>query len=446
MRRPHLSTVLATLLWICLAVSAEAADPAPSADPTLDPLVEKLRDPDWKVRDRAAEELAALGEKAEPKLRKRLADAKDPDERSKIEGLLAALEQSRKSGPALVTIRKTGARPKELLDELAKQAGVEFAAGTENLLEGITRQAVDVDLERVPMWQALLDVSGRCGLAFHAVDDKKKIQLQTAGAAPAAPAAVAGPFLVTVHRIEMNLSKARDFAGRRPLNANNNAFQNPPCRLYLFAWAEPRVEPLQWFVDSIDECVTDTDKTVDAGPARGPFGRSSGPVNSMNETHLTLNLPADAGTAIKRLKMTGRFVTRKATQTLEIPDVLTVRNAEYMVGGFRVVIVHVNKVVDGQYAYEIVAHRDGKPQADWDVFRSLFDRHGCRLIDDQGTPLSSRGGGGSYGPDEVRITRTLACDARDGKKAGEPAKLVWEFPTEVQQVRVALEFRDIPLP
>lgn len=152
MRRPHFFAAHATVLLTSLILFAavDAADPAPADEPKIDALVARLSDADWKARDRAAEELTALGEKAEPSLRKRLAEAKDPEERSRIDGLLAAIERWRQEGPALVTMKHTGAKPKEVFEDLAKQAGVAFAAGTENLFDGASQQAVAVNLERVP--------------------------------------------------------------------------------------------------------------------------------------------------------------------------------------------------------------------------------------------------------------------------------------------------------
>ena len=442
MRRSSVLTVLALVVLAFAAPAPHAAEPEADADA----LVRKLGDADWKAREKAADQLTRLGDQAESPLRKRLVEVKDPEERSRVEGLLGAIERSRQNGPSLVTLRKTAATPKEVFAEIANQTGVEFAPGTDNLVQGVSAQSIDVDFDHVPLWQALLDVSRTCGLSFHSIDEKKKVALEAVNdALSAPPAATAGPFLVTLNHIEINFSKGRAFAGRRPNNVENNRFQKPACRMYLYAWGEPRLQPLLWFIDSVDECVTEGGNPGGAAPG-GRMSRASGQVNSPNETQFSLDLPRDAGGSIKRLKMTGRFVLGKGTQTLEIPNILSVRDANYVLGGFRLKVVQVNKVVDGQYAYEMVAYRDGKPQADWDAFRMLVDRRGCRLVDAEGTALNFRGGGGSYGPDEFRITQSLTCEARGGKIAGEPVKLVWEFPTEVQQVRVSLEFCDIPLP
>jgi hypothetical protein len=283
------------------------------------------------------------------------------------------------------------------------------------------------------------------------VNDAGQIVLQPGSPdTPAAPAAAAGAFLVTVNRVEVNLSRGRDFAGQKPMNARNNDFQNPPCRLYLFAWGEPRLKPIRWSIDSVEECVTDNGKSLAARGGFGPVGGSvaSGRVNDRNETHVALSGDVEGAKRIQRLKLNARFVLRRATQTLEVPDILTVRNSKHLLGGFPIEIVHVNKIVDGQYGYEIVARRGSRTQADWELFKSLMDQSPCRLLDAGGKALGFRGGGGSYGPDEVRLTNTLATEplGGGGKAAGEPVKLVWEFPSEVEQVPVALEFHDVPLP
>jgi len=90
----------------------------------------------------------------------------------------------------------------------------------------------------------------------------------------------------------------------------------------------------------------------------------------------------------------------------------------------------------------------GKSQAEWELFKALLDHHPVRLQDAKGTALGFSGGGASYGPDEVRITNNVRCEplGGGGKAAGEPVTLVWEFPSEVEQVSVPLEFRDVPLP
>jgi hypothetical protein len=295
----------------------------------------------------------------------------------------------------------------------------------------------------------VLGLCSKTGLAFHSINKDGQLVLQAASPeVPSAPAAAAGPFLVSLNRVEVNISRGRDFAGLKPMNARNNDFQTPPCQLYLFAWGEPRLKPVRWFVDAVEECVTDNG--VELAPRNRPPGATvaGGRVNTANETQLTLLGNVEGAKRIERLKVKARFVLQRETQKLELDNVLAVRNSPHIVMGFAVEIVHVNKVVEGQYAYELVAKRGGKSQAEWELFKSMLDVSPVRLLDADGKALGFSGGGSSYGRDEVRITNTLRCEARGGggKAPGEPVKLVWEFPSEVEQVSVPLEFRDVPLP
>jgi len=443
----------AAVLAIGLPIAAipASADPAaqqPSADKVHE-LVARLSDDDWKARDKAQEQLAAMGEAAEGPLRERLREPKlDAEERSRVEAVLQKLEAARQSGPSRVTFRKSAAAPAEVLAAITQQTKVAFAPGTDNLLADA--KPFDADFTAAPLWQAVLEVSSKTGLTFHSLNKDGQVVLQPATTdIPTAPAAAAGPFLVTLSRVEVNISRGRDFAGQKPMNARNNDFQSPPCQLYLFAWGEPRLKPIRWFVDSIEECVTDNGAKLEPRRGWGEGGSvTGGRVNGLGETQLTLLGNLEGAKRIERLRVRARFVLQRQTQKLELGDVLTLRNSRQLVGGFPVEIVQVNKVVDGQYAYELLAKRGGKSQAEWELFKALLDHHPVRLQDAKGTALGFSGGGASYGPDEVRITNNVRCEplGGGGKAAGEPVTLVWEFPSEVEQVSVPLEFRDVPLP
>jgi hypothetical protein len=132
----RLRAVLAGVLvlsFVCgpMAVLAPAdpATPPPPAE-QVRPLVRDLSNEDWKVRDRAQEQLTAMGGAAEGPLRERLKHSKlDPEERSRIENVLKKIEEARKSGPAVVDLRRAGASPREVLAAITEQTKVSFAPG-----------------------------------------------------------------------------------------------------------------------------------------------------------------------------------------------------------------------------------------------------------------------------------------------------------------------------
>jgi hypothetical protein len=130
---------------------------------------------------------------------------------------------------------------------------------------------------------------------------------------------------------------------------------------------------------------------------------------------------------------------------LEIPNILTVKNSTHMLAGFRLVIAGVNKIGDGRYAYDISVFKDAHSDAEFSSFQALLNSYECKLLDANGQALTYNGGNSSYAPDKLSFSNTLSND-RGGVKAGEPVKLVWEYPWPTEQVMVPLEFRDIELP
>ena len=73
------------------------------------------------------------------------------------------------------------------------------------------------------------------------------------------------------------------------------------------------------------------------------------------------------------------------------------------------------------------------------------DRYPVRLLAADGRSLQLQGGSASHGPDAVQLTQTFKTGA-GAQAVGDPAKLTWEFPIEVEQVPAVFEFSDVPLP
>jgi hypothetical protein len=407
-------------------------------------LVGALSGDDWKERQKARDELGAMGPLAEAELRARLKDKPDPETMMAIEALLQQIAEGARIAPTLITLQLRSVTPKEAAVAIAREGHIEFAAATDALLADAAGP-IDLDLDRTPMWQAVLDLCSKSHLALSEVDQGGHMVLMPiVKEVPPPPLATAGPFLVAISRIEVTVTRAADFAGRKPINIRNNANAAPACRLYMFPFCESRLKAIHWFIDSVDECVTDTGQTVQLqGGFRGFGGGRIGPW--MNETQLTFKAPPQ-GKTIVRLKMTARFVLQQETQKLEVPDILAIKNSTHLLAGFRLVIAGVHKVGDGRYAYDLSIFRDAHSQAEWSLMQSLIDNHGCHLVDADGKILGGVGGGSSYGNDKLSLNYTFNCDIGNGNKTGEPAKLVWEIPSKTQQVIVPLEFRDIELP
>lgn len=426
--------------------------PADGARPTSQPgaegieqLVAQLSSPDWKERRAAQEKLASRGRSAEAALREIAGRSSlDPEARKGLDVVLRRIDEDQKVARTLVTLKYTAAKPSEIYEALGKQAHIEFAPGMRNILDRVEQPAIDVDVENVSFWQALLQVNKQCGLYFEDLDSAGRVELRpvTAGLATT-PVVATGPILTTINRIEIDDGRAIDFGGHHPMNARRQANNEVTYKLFFFAWCEPKLKPLSWSIDALDECQTDT------GGALKPQFRGfhvAGRINNLNDTQLVLTGPRDQAKKIRKLRLTATFNLELERETLEVPNILAVHNATYQVGGFRMIINSVNKMADGRYGYELALYRDGKSVADWARVQDLSMLGGFKILDADGNALNFSGGGSSSGPNEVGMHGILTCDARNGLKAGPPVKLVWSFASKAQVLTVPLNFNDIPLP
>ena len=93
-----------------------------------------------------------------------------------------------------------------------------------------------------------------------------------------------------------------------------------------------------------------------------------------------------------------------------------------------------------QYELAVGSYPVGDAQA-WRGVQAGQFRRGPRLLSDDGRELSQAGGSSSMSDREY--TSQLRFMADRGK---EPAKLVWDVPTGVQQYAVPVEFQDLAIP
>jgi hypothetical protein len=438
-------------LAAALAGAAPASQPTTQPEPQrVDTLVAQLGDDDAKVRAKASDELSAMGDGVEAQLKSAQARVADPQIQTALDTLLFNIQHARESGPTLVTIKQPAAPLADVLDGLAKQGSIEFGSDVNSLLANSPRDTIDVDFQRTPLWQALLDVCGRSGLAFRSIEGNRVLLDRVEKGTVPAPAAASGPFLVTIARVEVNVSKAVNFGGPKPMNLRTNAATAPPCRLYLFAWSEPRLRTVRWSVDGADaiaECVTDTGESLNA-IAGMRFVGGAGRVNSRSETQLILSAPEKPAARIARLRLNARFVIQGGVEQLELDNPLGLKDHAAEVAGLSVLIKSVNKVTEDQYSYELVIRRGDRTAGDWQLLSGMLMQYPCKLVDAQGNALTQRGGSTSSTPDGVTQTMTVsrAPFGAAAAKVGEPVKLLWELPSDLEQRVVPLEFRDIPLP
>lgn len=428
------------------ASTTRPASPATRAasDDEVARLVKQLAADQWRTRRDAQRQLAQLGPDIEPQLRKlRQSPTLDPEARKDIDTLLAAFATDRRTGPSRVTLALKSAAPWTAFEAIEQQTSIHFAPGTQDLFSDA--KPIDINVRRVPFWEAFEQLCSKSNVSLSSIDPKGVLSLQRLSAgAVAAPAAVSGPFMVSIDRVELNFTKTKAFAGQRPQNLANNNWNHPPCRLYLFAHAEPRMQASRWFVDGVEECTTDP---VPVEVARGDGSGTSGRVNAADETTMQFQGNWENVRRIKKLRLAARFAMIRNWKHLKIDNVMKVKNATYMIGDFRMVFKGVQKTGSDAYEYELSVSRDANSPAAWETFRSMMDEKPHQLLDAKGKELEARGSSTSWGSDEITMSQTLSAKGfNGGKLTGEPASFVWDLPVKVEQSIVHLEFTNVPMP
>ena len=98
-------------------------------------LVRQLSDDQWKKRDAAEKELVALGPDVESLLREMARQISEPEASARLKMVIAELASRRWTGPTRVTLRLKDAPPRQVYEELFRQAGAEFTVHPLELLD-----------------------------------------------------------------------------------------------------------------------------------------------------------------------------------------------------------------------------------------------------------------------------------------------------------------------
>ncbi len=447
--------VILTLSWQMPTFGADAPAPVPPADaPESTPavkgaadekvaaLIVQLSDDDFRVRDRASGELVALGDAADAAMKAALKRADlSPTARSAIEGILAKSATRKLTGPTLVSVGPPGTTALEAVEAALARGGLKLTpASAEALRKQPDARRTAGPGKPEPMWDAILRLARDAGMTIESVSATEGVSLVPAEASLVNVVA-SGPFLLGINRVEMTIRRARDLPGARPLNAQNNDWAAPPCRLYLFAHAEPRLSTPSWMIESVSV-------TTDDGKQLTPLSNgTTGPVNGKYETQVSLRGDIAASKALRTIEIKGRMLRQTAVERIELGDLFNIKGHTRPIGEGRATVDQFIKLADSQYEYKVSLHRGGMSPADWRSLQALMQRTSVQVLDADGKHLTSMGGSSSYSAEEwwsqTRISRGFG--AQGGNAPGEPVKLIWEVPKEFEALPVSFEFTNVPM-
>ena len=373
-----------------------------------------------------------------PRLNAALRETKDEEVRTRVEAALRQIEETRATGASLITLHMKGAKPAEVFAEIARQASAELRASPVNLWESKSFPAIDIDMDRVPFWQAIGNICDKFGLApqnnmaMEMVIGEKSAGPKLWGEAPSV---ISGPFLVVCASI--NRSHSID------LNQAKNVRRT--CTVQFMIYPEPKMRVLQGtHAVRIEEAVDENGNTL-AIPAVLPpdlgFNTNTWPWNMS----ASLMPQVNTGQKITHFRGSGRFVIQTRCEQAEIGDIQNVRGVSKVVAGKRFTFKEMRRQ-GNQYVAMITLYRAGWAPNEWNYM--TYAQQTFRMLDAQGVPLMRLGNGSSGGgPEQMDIDIQFQRQNWNGtENAGEPVKLVWEVPVETKEINVPFEFTDLPLP
>jgi hypothetical protein len=418
----------------------------------------QLASDDWKVRQRATDQLVALGDDALPRLA-RLADgAADNEVRTRAQAAIRQIEDNRLTGMSPITLRLTNASVADALSEVARQARAPIAVDPPDLLRK-SAKPVSLTVEHRPFWEVMQSLSAQTDLEVTGITrHNREVGLGlTRGGTDwmDKPIVLAGPLLIRADR----LTRVSTITLKPPRDASEE------FAISLTVFAEPKLKVLDYSQTvRLEEAVDDRGNSLippDEGNGVPPNADVFGNQREGNTSHwdvgATLHHPKGAGTRIERLRGSTTLLVETRSATLDVP-IASARNVTRTLDGVRVTV----KSVDGNRA-ELGVFRDGRSDAEWYAVRAQLSAGEAQLLNDNGQVVARSQGGAETddSPDNQRLDLRLrfarepaGADGvgwerdREGKRksTSEATRLVWEFPVEARELVVPFEFRGLPIP
>ncbi len=422
-------------------------------DPKTKKLLDELGSENWRVREQASRQLAALGEQALPHLRKALLESDDPEVRQRLSVLVRQMERAFLIEPKRITLNAKDQTCKQILEAIAQQTGyrLEFQAFGPH-----GEAKYSFEFQNTPFWQAVDTVANAAGLSMFAEYEDNVIRFYPQETI-SPYVAYSGPFRFTATNISVNRNVQLAGINRRGEGQRANEHMNLSFQIN----SEPKNPMLGITQPELTEAKDDLGGNLLQPQTRNAY--YPGYYNSGfrgHSTHMNVNLSRGdrRATLIKSLKgRVGIILLAGATPEIVVTEPLKVEKKTFR---SRTVELELESVTEdtnqkGNYTVALKVSRVPPPGAshrgeDWNWGNSIWQK--LELLDTQGqryychgpTTQNNNGTGTvqlvvQFGPEDRRT-------GRGPKKAlTAPAKLILHEWLTVTQV-VAFEFQDIPLP
>lgn len=357
-----------------------------------------------------------------------------------------------KLAPTLLSLQVKSAAPEQVLEQITRQTGLEFQVetqyGTPNW------QPVTLDLENRPLLEALMQFCSQAGVQMSsnpgyvsAISFSTRGKLRIRPNSPTSTLGVwsiTGPFVFLITRINHSQSLS-------PAGMGQSGYVN----LSMLASAEPKAKMFGAARLALDQVQDEKGNSLLVpNPNRGGIYESYAPQYGLQ--HLQLHYPPEAGEKIAMLRGTARCLIEKKSERIEVDNPFQAGPIEKTIAGMKLTISpHGER--GSSFGLKLRVEQAQADAAFWALIsRALYDLRPT-VVGSDGAPMRENGWGiGSFAYASTPGQRTLTAgeynysySRSSGGRGGNavlPAKLVLEVPTEVVEVAVPFEFKDLPLP
>ncbi len=427
-----------------------AAPPPASdkADPKVAQLIADLGSDDYRTREKAGRELAALGHRALPAMRQSLLSTDNPEVQRRLAILVRKMDVDRLISPKRITISLKEKSVKNALDEIGKQTGykIDFSGGG-----AATDAKHTFEFENTPFWVAIDKVASAAGCVVFSDYDDETIRVYSQDQMNP-HVAYAGPFRFLATNI--NSSKSVQLSGI-PRRGGGN-LRNEYLNMNFQIQSEPKNPMLGVTTAEVISATDDQGNSL--VPPKNPNNRSyyenRGMRGHNTYGNLNLNRTGDkSATTITSLKAKiGIILLSGTSPEIIVTDPLKVKTKTF-VG--RTVEMEFGGLTEdannkGQYTFEATLKKAGVGDAereDYNWSNNIWQK--VEVLDANGNRYQT------YGPNSINnngsaVQLTVpynANDRRSGKqlKLGPPVKIIVNEWLSVTQ-EVTFEFKNIPLP
>ena len=397
-----------------------------------------------------------MGATVLPRLQRAATEAANEEARQRADTAIVRIRDRQMIGASVLTLHVKNAALKDVFADISRQCGADLKPLPPELWELRPWPKVTFDFDNQPFWVVMRTIAEQTGIELKAWNNDGLHLIQGAPAAAAAAGrwTVTGPFLITLHRASRNQS----------IDYGANDAVNSDFALTFSGVAEPKLHVVRAsYLAKLDEATDDRGNSLIAGDEADDSVRRGGldlafTGNNTGQWQFTARLAnvKNMGTRLVALRGSAMVQLQTRAETLEIPNILSASNVSRSAAGVTLTVREAKKVAD-RYELSLVVTRASGPPAgaadnmvdslDWQrVQQSLAD---IRLVDEQGHTLErgSFSSGGNDQSTEVTMSFT-AIDATPGSRGatGEPSKLLWRLATEVKDVVIPFEFKNVPLP